>query len=135
MNSTSPNIHRCLSSRNRSSKHENCEICKILPDEYSCSVYNIVYEFKCRTCNANYIGKTSRSFKVRCLEHKRSITNEDNKSAFCVHLHDCAAVGMSDFDVIILQRARSSIDVALLEAREIQERHPTLNRRHELIGF
>ena len=72
---------------------------------------------------------------MRYLEHKRSITNKDDRSAFSVHLRDCNAVGVNDFDVNILQCARSSIDVALLEAREIQERHPTLNRRHELIGL
>ena len=30
---------------------------------------NIVYEYNCSSCNAGYVGSTTRSFKTRRLEH------------------------------------------------------------------
>ena len=91
-----------------------------------------MYEFSCLKCGDSYIGKTSRSFKSRYLEHRRSIRNKDRKSALSDHERVCECDDITDFDVKILKKARNAVDVALLEARCIRCRCPQLNRCHEL---
>ena len=113
-------------------KHKNCEVCECLPDKYDCNVSNVVYEFVCRKCGDNYIGKTCRSFRDRYLEHRRSIRNKDGKSALSLHVGVCDCECISDFDVGILDSGRRSLDIALLEARWIRQKRPVLNRCHEL---
>ena len=113
-------------------KHSNCDVCNILPNKYNCSVSNVVYEFACLKCGDKYIGKTCRSFKSQYLEHSRSIRNKDRKSALSDHVRVCECDDIADFDVKILEKARSAVDVALLEARCIRRRSPQLNRCHEL---
>ena len=34
-----------------------------------CHKSNVLYEWKCRSCNSKYIGETSRNFYTRSLEH------------------------------------------------------------------
>ena len=53
------------------------------------------------------------------------------KSALSVHVRDCSAVAVGDFDVAVLERAKNAVDVALLEARFVCSTRPPLNRCHE----
>ena len=48
-------------------RHDNCNICTVLPCKYSCSDRFIVYKFTCNYCKEFYVGQTSRSFFVDTL--------------------------------------------------------------------
>ena len=48
----------------------------------------VVYNFSCRGCGANYIGKTERTLYERTVEHAWT----DNNSAVYKHLNDCTGV-------------------------------------------
>ena len=122
----------CFQLRKHTVKHKNCEVCKCLPDKYDCNVSDVVYEFVCRKCGDNYIGKTCRSFRDRYLEHRRSIRNKDSKSALSLHVGVCDCECIADFEVGILDCVHRSLDIALLDARWIRQKRPVLNRCHEL---
>ena len=92
-----------------------------------------MYEFVCKKCDGNYIGKTCRSFRTRYLEHDYSIRKGDDKSALSVHVCECSS--MADFDVNFLECGRSPLEIALLEARWIRIRRPSLNRCEELAAW
>lgn len=132
VNNSSRKLKDNFQLKKRTVKHNKCEACECLPEKYDCNISNVVYEFICRKCGDNYIGKTSRTFRDRYLEHKRSIRNKDNKSALSVHVSACECESVADFDVRILECVKSALDIALLEARLIRRRRPVLNRCHEL---
>ena len=132
INNSSKKLKDVFSLSKSKKRHENCEVCDAMPNEYDCSMSNVVYEFVCRKCDGSYIGKTCRSFRARYLEHKRSIRNRDDKSALSVHVRECECEGMTDFDVNILESGKRALDIALLEARLIRSRRPVLNRCDEL---
>ena len=54
---------------------------------------NVVYKFTCPGCSTNYIGKTDRNLKERCIEHATS-----KNSAIFEHLMNCL-----EFDYITKQ--------------------------------
>jgi len=132
VNSSSKKLKDVLNAKKNRNKHEKCDVCDSLPNEFNCGVSNVVYEFVCKKCDSNYIGKTCRSFRARYLEHKRSIRNSDDKSALSVHVRECECNDIGDFDVNILDCVKSSLDIALLEARWIRRKRPMLNRCDEL---
>lgn len=68
------------------------------------------------------MGKTSRSFKSCFMERNKSVLNRDSKSALNEHVRVCSCVSIEDFDVDILQRAETGVDVVLLEAQLISRR-------------
>ncbi|MEL7309325.1 MAG: hypothetical protein AAGK05_16680 [Pseudomonadota bacterium] len=132
LNSSNKKLKDVFYKKKNRKKHGNCYACEVLPSDFDCSVSNVVYEFVCKKCAANYIGKTCRSFRARYLEHKRSIRYRDDKSALSVHVRECECDGIGDFDVKILECVKRPLDIALLEARWIRRSRPLLNRCDEL---
>lgn len=45
-----------------------------------------IYELKCNTCQAVYIGQTCRNFKTRYSEHLRALKRHSSHSTFADHL-------------------------------------------------
>ena len=54
-------LKQALKHKNPVEKHQNCEICSSLPDNYNCEIKFVVYQFTCNHCHKSYIGKTSGS--------------------------------------------------------------------------
>ena len=105
----------------------------------SCQIYN----FKCGSCNASYIGKTFRHMKVRVSEHQ-GVSPRTGKhlkgtlsTSLRYHMLDCNhVVAWDDFKVL----GRES-NHWLLEIKEnlfIKRDRPSLNKNiysHELFLF
>ena len=70
--------------------------------------YLLVYNFKCNSCNAEYIGKTKRHYKTRTSEHigvslltGKCVKNNSQTSALDDHMLFCKiAVCPEDFSVL-----------------------------------
>ena len=46
------------------------------------------------------------------MEHRSTcINNKDEKSALGMHVRDCSAVAVGDFDVAVLERAKNAVAV------------------------
>ena len=115
-------------------KHDNCNVCTKLPQQYKCDKPGVVYQFKCSFCFSTYIGKTSRPFYLRYNEHKNSIKNKNNNSALSDHTKVCDCSSIDDFDINFLRCASDPVDLSLHESRLIDFLKPALNRRHEGAG-
>ena len=48
---------------------QNCFMDQQVEEAKLCHKSNVLYEWKCRSCNSKYIGETSRNFYTRSLEH------------------------------------------------------------------
>ena len=46
---------------------------------------NIIYRIRCKDCPSVYIGQTSRTLKIRTIEHARAIANKDKNSLLAQH--------------------------------------------------
>ena len=113
------------------SKHEDCDLCEKLKNNYRCDDKCVVYQFTCKVCSEKYIGKTARPFDVRYNEHKNSIKKCDSISALSDHAKICNVSSIDDFNVEILKRVSDPVEASLVEARFIDFSKPKLNRRHE----
>ena len=128
------NLKNCFRPAKIVTKHPNCEPCNHMPSKFNCDDKFLVYKFTCNLCNDAYIGQSSRPFKTRFQEHKRSITKKDVKSALSEHFlfhhpeHQCS---INNFDLEILHKGQSPLEARLLEAKLIDSHQPRLNRKHE----
>ena len=123
---------RNVFSQKISNKHSNCELCKKLPNRYSCDMTCVIYQFSCKFCDRKYMGKTARPFNVRYNEHKNSIKNNNSIGAPSDHRITCNEVcSIDDFNVEILKRVHDPVEASLVEARMINSLNPAMNRRHE----
>lgn len=93
---------------------------------------NVVYRYKCSSCDATYIGKTSRHFGVRTGEHlgisirtNKSI-KPDKNSAIQQHFLDSGHVLHLD-NFKIIDRAQTSYTCMIKEALQIVQCKPSLN--------
>ena len=89
------------------------------------SLSNVVYKFKCASCNACYIGETSRRLSDRIKEHFKT----DKTSHIYKHLHENIScfdsANISCFD--ILDTAANKFDLKLKEGLYIDWEKPNLN--------
>ena len=82
---------------------------------------NVVYQLTCKTCNAFYIGKTSRCLEIRLDEHKKLKTSS-------VHQHQLESGHEIDWDGIrIIDRANNEQKLLLKEMLHIDKQKPHLN--------
>jgi len=128
-------LSQCFRDTLIKTKHENCNTCRSLPDNYNCNDRFIVYKFKCNICLKFYIGETCRPFHQRFEEHKRSLLANDKKSALSDHVfnhHPNEDLDLSNFQLCVLASCRNPVETRLKEAQLIAECRPQLNRRHEL---
>ena len=82
---------------------------------------NVVYEFKCDLCDANYIGYTCRHLHQRVEEHKHSVIGKhflgkDNLKRMNLN---------TNFKV--LKKCRGKLECLILEMLIIRNKSPTLN--------
>ena len=77
-----------------------------------------IYCFTCKFCDAQYIGKTATSFKLRHSQHFQ----KSQKSALKVHMEDCVAVGKDDFDYVLLQNVHDRGKYSLSECEYLWNR-------------
>ena len=97
--------------------------------KFLCS--NIIYKYTCSECNSDYIGKTSRQFKVRVFEHKGfSIrTKMIQSSPMNSRIRDHSLKfdhRIKDDNFKILNRGRES-ELLILESLYILQMKPKLN--------
>ena len=95
----------------------------------------LVYRYRCSSCNAAYIGKTKRQFKVRMCEHlgishltgkERSI-KESQMTAIHKHNLECmSAPSFCDFE--ILASETNDFRLTLKESLLIKHHNPCLNK-------
>ena len=115
-------------------KHENCDICKHLPKEFSCSDRFLVYKFTCKYCSDFYVGETSRPFSCRYKEHERSLKNKNLLSALSEHAcqtHNRSDMTIQSFDLEILRHCMNPVATRLAEAQAISALGPQINRKFE----
>ena len=94
---------------------------------------NVIYKFKCTSCNAVYIGCTRRNFFKRCAEH-RGVSHRTGKlvihppySAIRDHCHELHGSNPSSNEFFILSRSRPA-DLLITESLYINKLKPSLNR-------
>ena len=96
--------------------------------------YLLVYNFKCNSCNAEYIGKTKRHYKTRTSEHigvslltGKCVKNNSQTSALDDHMLFCKAVVCSE-DSSVLAESSCSFKLEIKESILIKLLKPTLNK-------
>ena len=118
--------------------NNKCVTCQCLV-KGSCTASNVVYEITCQVsgCNSKYVGETYRPLHCRFIEHWRSAKNptaqsyEDKPLAkhYTTHhpgLHPQLAIK-------IIERATSTNNRKIREARLIAQIKPEINDRNEQI--
>ena len=132
------NLFNALSKKKVYKKHDNCTVCNWLPNNITCNTKFLVYKFTCNFCHDFYVGQSSRPFKLRFMEHSRSLKNNSSvSSALSAHKQTiCSSVtSINDFSLDILEHCKNPLDTRLSEARFIKSLMPKMNRKHELSDF
>ena len=116
----------------------NCNTCECL-DKGNCTASNVVYEITCllSDCNSKYIGETYRPLHLRFIEHWRSANNPKAKSYvnkplakhYTAHHPNCKP----KLSLKILEKASSTNNRKIREARLITKLKPSMNDRSEQI--
>ena len=87
----------------------------------------VVYEFKCNSCDTNYIGYMSRHLHLRIEEHKYSVIGKHLKDEHNLrpnNLHEQFA---------ILRKCRGKFECLIYEISLIRKKRPTLNTQKDSI--
>ena len=90
----------------------------------------VVYHFKCGSCDANYVGFTSRHLFQRIEEHRRA-NSSIAKHLTTVHRDD---VELSNLNFGILRKCRNKFECLLFEMFYIREIKPSLNIQSDSIS-
>ena len=92
----------------------------------------VVYEFRCSSCNARYVGQTTRHLATRIAEHlgisprTHRILGAPCFSAIREHRETTGhTINANDFS--ILSKAKQKYDLAILESLHIFRTRPSLN--------
>jgi len=93
----------------------------------------VIYEFKCATCHAGYIGQTTRHLRHRIAEHQGvshlTLKTVQNKAHSNIrdHLNNCqnSKISLNDFRVIAT--GYSEFDLLVKERLLIEKFRPSLN--------
>ena len=124
--------------------HNNCRTCESLGDKGKCTDRNLVYEIKCGMSECQqagigqYNGETYRPISERFNEHFRSANNPTAKSYkdmplakhYTTHHLNCESPKL---ELNIIERASTTTDRKIKEARAILKNKPDLNNRDEQI--
>ena len=115
----------------------NCLICKKLSDDISCLNTNVVYGFGCykEECPATYIGKTDATIGQRFYQHRMGVNRNDHRNPLVRHFrehHNSEPNIFGDWNFSVLAKFnRDPVETALGEARLIESKKPTINRKRE----
>ena len=92
---------------------------------------NVVYKFVCASCNACYIGETTKRYIDRAGEH----LNTDKASAIYQHLRSSnACLGAnSENSFSLLDKAPTQYQLKIKEALHIEKLKPVLNKQKKSI--
>ena len=88
----------------------------------------VVYKFQCASCNACYIGETTRHLRTRMDEH---LTTDSNSHVF-KHVNDEEVMCQLTNDYTcfsVVDRANSKYQLKIKEALAIKHHKPSLNRQ------
>ncbi len=85
---------------------------------------SVVYSIRCKTCNAEYIGKTSRILALRVDEHRTQTS-----SACVTHVKSNPSHTIDYDGVEVLDTADSDLKLQVKERLHILERKPELNEQ------
>ena len=83
-------------------------------------------------CGENYVGETSRPWRLRIGEHVNSMKKLDDKSAWSDHIKEKHGGQNVDFSLKMLGTEMHTGRRKILEAIFIQEIVPTINRKNEM---
>ena len=92
----------------------------------------VIYEFCCSSCNARYVGQTTRHLKTRVAEHMgissrtRRLLSAPLFSSIREHSHKTVHV-FDEHDFRMIDRARNKYDLGILESLVITNTRPKLN--------
>ena len=123
--------------------HTNCRTCNALGDSGQCTDQNVVYNLQCALpeCQqaniGKYYGETYRPIGERFVEHYRSAKNptadsyKDKPLAKHYTTQHKDYSGDPKIDLEIVERASSTMDRKIKEARIILKNKPDLNDRDE----
>ena len=94
----------------------------------------LVYNFKCNSCNAEYIGKTKRHYRTRTSEHigvspltGKCVKNKSQTSAVHDHMLFCKTVVCPE-DFSMLAKSSCNFKLEIHESTLIKLLKPTLNK-------
>lgn len=89
---------------------------------------HLVYEIKC-TCNAVYVGQTTRRLERRLYDHKyHAGKGSEHHSAMCKHMIDTGHQPLFD-DTLVLRRERNKNKLDVIEMIEIKKRPSCINKQ------
>ena len=93
---------------------------------------NVIYKFQCSSCNATYIGETTRHLKKRMDEHLKYT----KKSHIYKHIHkNASCLESANYDSFsILDSAPTKWQLKLKEGLHISWENPNLNRQVKYVG-
>ena len=99
----------------------------------------LVYNFKCNSCNAEYIGKTKRHYRTRTSEHTgvspliwKCVKNNSQTSAVHDYMLFCKTVVCPE-DFSFLANSSCNFKLEIQESILIQLLKPNLNKKISLV--
>ena len=123
---------------------DSCRTCEALraatgKDDVNCTMSNVIYEIYCKMLNCPdfYDGETGRPLHDRFNEHYLTANNPtaasyENKPLAKHYREKHPDCSKPELSVKILEKAHSTINRKIREARTIAKNKPTLNDRNEL---
>ena len=95
-----------------------------------CATNNVVYEIRCTSCGATYIGECIRPVRDRFYDHRRAVYKRDADNPVGNHFrthHQYDVLPEIPITVSILAKCTSHVDRKLRETMCIRDMKPVMN--------
>ena len=103
--------------------------------KYICRQESVTYEMKCETCEAQYIGETSRTAYTRIKEHMMDQKNKTENSVLWRHSRDNHGGEEQAVEAKVRKGFRGDATLRqITEALDIKHEMPTINQKEEWAG-
>ena len=113
---------------------KSCLVCK-KDKKYICRQESVTYEMKCETCEAQYIGETSRTAYTRIKEHMMDQKNKTENSVLWRHSRDNHGGEEQAVEAKVRKGFRGDATLRqITEALDIKHEMPTINQKEEWAG-
>ena len=112
-------------------RFKNREMPFKLRSAFNCESSNLLYVIKCKGCNEEYIGQTSRTLKERIVLYRQHINDKDYEQMYVEkHLRTC---GNKEFFIcpFFQLKSKETLNREAHEQAFISQLKPSLNRRIE----